>query len=109
MNFAPCPARSRTFIGTCFRKLVIRRLFLFALLVTAIFTPTTSFAQENSANSDKDFYARIKSFTLGSSAAVNGLVLNRDRVQMTFHRYVLLCCSGCWPRHRCCVHRRRQV
>jgi hypothetical protein len=65
-------------------SLVFRRLFLCALFATTLLTASNSFAQENSSNAEKEFYLRIKSFALGGSAPVNGLVLNRDRAQMVF-------------------------
>jgi hypothetical protein len=64
-----------------FRHFLVYCLFATALLFIA---PVT-FAQQPSAAADKDFYDHVRAFSLGGgSATVNGLVLNRDRVQMTF-------------------------
>jgi hypothetical protein len=64
---------------------ILRRLFVCSLFAAALFVAPTSFAQETTANSDKDFYTRIRSCSLGGgSAGVSSLVLNRDRAQMTF-------------------------
>lgn len=83
MNFAP-PARPRTLVTNRFVSLAFRQLTLCALFATALFTASSSFAQDNFVNAEKDFYLRIRSFALSGSATVNGLVLNRDRAQMTF-------------------------
>jgi hypothetical protein len=49
--------------------------FLLALLATAAVHAQTG----------KDLYTRVKGFTLGSTAQVSGLVLKRDRLEMTFN------------------------
>ncbi len=68
-----------------FGRGIFSRLFVCSLFAAAVFVVPTSFAQDNPANNDKDFYTRLRSFSLGGgSATVSGLVLNRDRAQMTF-------------------------
>ncbi|HZE68754.1 MAG TPA: M1 family aminopeptidase [Pyrinomonadaceae bacterium] len=54
---------------------------LFAAVI--LLGPVTQ-AQDNPAAAGKDLYDKLRSFTLGSSATVSGLVFSRDRVQMTF-------------------------
>jgi peptidase M1-like protein len=62
-----------------------RRLLVFSLFAAAAFIVPTTLAQELPAPSNKDFYTRLKTFSLGSgSTTVSGLVFNRDRAQMTF-------------------------
>jgi hypothetical protein len=62
---------------------VLCRLLIFSAAVVLL-APAT-LAQQAAASAEKGFYDQIKAFSLnGGSAAVNGLVLNRDRVQMTF-------------------------
>jgi hypothetical protein len=65
---------------------IARRLLVFSLFaVVPVFIAPATFAQEHSTSADKDFYTRLRSFSLGGgSATVTGLVLNRDRAQMTF-------------------------
>jgi hypothetical protein len=55
-----------------------------ALLAVVTF-PLVAIAQENSTADGKNLYDQIKSVSLsGSSVSVKGLVLERDRAQMTF-------------------------
>jgi hypothetical protein len=55
------------------------------LILAALLFPAASLAQENSTSKEKSVYDGIKAFSLaGGSVAVNGLTLNRDRVQMSF-------------------------
>lgn len=64
---------------------MFRRLFVRSLFAVAVVIAPTSFAQENPATGDKNFYDHVRSFSLGGgSATVSGLVLNRDRARMTF-------------------------
>src|ERR1700704_1744148 len=70
-----------------FVRKVSRGLFDCALIAAAfVFIAPASFAQSNDASSEKSFYDQVRSFSLGGgSATVSGLVLNRDRAQMTFN------------------------
>lgn len=63
-----------------------RSYLILILIATALFLiPATTFAQDDPSTKGKDRYEQIKSFTLGAgSASVKSLVLNRDRVRMTF-------------------------
>jgi hypothetical protein len=64
------------------RRSFVRLLFFFATV--ALISPAV-LAQQTAPTAEKDFYTQVRAFTLsGGSAAVNGLVLNRDRVQLTF-------------------------
>jgi hypothetical protein len=57
--------------------------FLFPVVILLI--ASTAFAQENLSAKGKQTYDQIKSFTLtGGTAGATGLVLKRDRVEMTF-------------------------
>jgi len=62
------------------------RLFIpFSLLALLWVTSAPAFAQDDQSTKGKALYDQIKSFSLGGgAAAVKGLVLNRDRAQMTF-------------------------
>ena len=61
------------------------RLVCLAFAVILFLAPV-SFAQQPDGASDKDFYTQVRAFALGGgSANVSNLVLNRDRVQMTFN------------------------
>jgi hypothetical protein len=63
----------------------LRRLLLPLLLLSALFTAPAVLAQETAGTTEKNLYTQIKAFSLGGgSATVNGLVLKRDRAQMTF-------------------------
>lgn len=65
--------------------LKIPHLFGFLLFATALFATPIAVAQSDLSAGGKQIYSQIKSFSLGGgSANVNGLVLNRDRAQMTF-------------------------
>lgn len=78
-------ARRKTPISKDFGRGIVRRLFVCSLFAAAVLIAPTAFAQQNPATGDKDFYDHVKAFSLGGgSASVNGLVLNRDRAQMTF-------------------------
>ena len=68
-----------------FGRRVAHRLFAGALLAATLLIAPVIFAQTNPANAEKAFYDQIRSFSLGGgSATVSGLVLNRDRAQITF-------------------------
>jgi len=78
-------ARSKTPRVRDFGSEMFRRLFVCSLFAAAVLMAPTVFAQESAATADKDFYDHIRSFSLGGgSATVSGLVLSRDRAQMTF-------------------------
>ena len=54
------------------------------LAATIFFAPSAA-AQQSAAGGGKEFYDQVRAFSLtGGSAKVSGLVLKRDRVQMTF-------------------------
>lgn len=64
---------------------VFRRLFVCALFAASVLIAPASFAQSNPASAEKSFYDQVRSFALGGgSATVSGLVLKRDRAEMTF-------------------------
>jgi hypothetical protein len=64
-------------------RLLLGRL-LVSLAPVFLISPAVP-AQDTAATSEKDFYSQLRSFSLGGgSATVSGLVLNRDRAQMTF-------------------------
>ncbi|MEA2203612.1 MAG: hypothetical protein QOE77_388 [Blastocatellia bacterium] len=55
------------------------------LLVIALFVPVAALAQENTSAQAKAVYDQLKPFTLnGGVADVSGLILKRDRLEMTF-------------------------
>jgi hypothetical protein len=57
----------------------------FSIAAILLLITTTAFAQDTQPAKGKELYDQIKLFSLGGgSAAVKALVLNRDRVQMTF-------------------------
>lgn len=63
------------------RRIFCRLLVSFA----AVFLMAPAAPAQSAATTDKDFYNQVKSFSLaGGAATVSGLVLNRDRVQLTF-------------------------
>jgi hypothetical protein len=82
MKISVIACETSGFTSQCCRlasRILISSLFAGVLL----FTASSVFAQENL--SDKDFYDRLKSFSLGGgSATVSNLVLKRDRMQMSF-------------------------
>ena len=58
-------------------------LTLLTLLLATAAAPV--FAQQSISSAETEFYNQVRAFSLGGgSASVNGLVLQRDRVQMTF-------------------------
>lgn len=64
---------------------IIRLLLQFFVLLAVLTLPSIVIAQENSAADGKNLYDQIKSVALsGNSVSVKGLVLERDRTQMTF-------------------------
>lgn len=64
---------------------IIRLLPELFVLLAVLALPSLVVAQEDSAADGKNLYDQIKSVSLsGSSVSVKGLVLERDRVQMTF-------------------------
>lgn len=67
-------------------KLSPRRfLFCLPLAIAAFVVPATVFGQDNPSAKARDFYDRIKPFTLNSAVPVKELTLQRDRAQMTFN------------------------
>ena len=61
------------------------KLKYFLVLVACFCATTSAFAQENSPEQAKDFYDKLKTFALsGVSTSVHGLILSRDRAQMSF-------------------------
>jgi hypothetical protein len=68
-----------------FARPMTRRLLVVMLFAAFVLIAPVSFAQTNNSENEKSFYDQIRSFSLGGgSATVSGLVLNRDRAQMTF-------------------------
>jgi hypothetical protein len=64
---------------------ITHRLFVAILFAAFVLLAPVCFAQTNLSNDEKSFYDQIRAFSLGGgSATVSGLVLNRDRAQMTF-------------------------
>ncbi|HSS18485.1 MAG TPA: M1 family aminopeptidase [Pyrinomonadaceae bacterium] len=64
----------------CFRASLLAVLF-----VVVLQTAPSAFAQTPVTSAEKDVYSQIRTFALGGgSATVNGLVLKRDRGEMTF-------------------------
>lgn len=66
-------------------KLLRTHFRLFIFLLAASFFVAPALAQADSSAAAKDLYSQVKSFSLGSGVAATGLVLNRDRAQMTFN------------------------
>src|SRR5258708_23137783 len=59
----------------------------FLIAATLLLITTTTFAQDTPPAKGKELYDQIKLFSLGGgSATVKALVLNRDRVHMSFDR-----------------------
>jgi hypothetical protein len=57
----------------------------FLIAATLLFITTTAFAQDTQPAKGKELYDQVKLFSLGGgSATVKALVLNRDRVHMSF-------------------------
>ncbi len=62
-----------------------RCLSHFLILVVVLFFPARTLAQENPSAKGKHLYEELNAFTVGGgSATVKGLVLKRDRTEMTF-------------------------
>jgi hypothetical protein len=62
-----------------------RRVIPFLLLAAAVMSAPAAFAQENLSAKSKEVYEQVKAFSLtGGSAEATGLVLKRDRAEMTF-------------------------
>jgi Peptidase family M1 domain len=71
-------------MNTLVRRLT-RKARPFFLLVIAPFVPIAALAQENTSAQAKAIYDQLKPFTLnGGVADVSGLILKRDRLEMTF-------------------------
>lgn len=62
-----------------------RRVTPLLLLAAAVMSAPAAFAQENLSAKSKEVYEQVKAFSLaGGSAEAVGLVLKRDRAEMTF-------------------------
>ena len=66
-------------------RAVHRSVVCFLVLTAALFSAHAACAQDNASVKSKEFYDKIKTFSLtGGSAEAKALVLKRDRVSMTF-------------------------